>query len=233
MMRQTFLMQKKPIKKHYESKQLNIIQKTLQKIELSRGCLNNCPFCNVPTYFKTFPIPEIVRNNVQILDDAFLTRKDALNIIRDLGKIKLNGRCVRYEMLRGFEYRRMTQEIANKIRGAHFIKPRIAWDMAFTQQLLMKKAIYYLKKAGYAGRSIRVFMLVNWKIPYAECLKKLDLMKIWGVQVNDCCFDGGYKYTIPENWTTKEIKAIRKKCRKHNQMIIHGLDPEALRGWEK
>jgi len=26
-------------------------------------------------------------------------------------------------------------------------------------------------------------MICNWKIPYDECCRKLDLCKVWGVQI--------------------------------------------------
>ena len=59
-----------------------------------------------------------------------------------------------------------------------------------------------------------------------DCVRKLDLLKIWNVKVNDCCFDGGYRLAKPLQWKPEHIKKFRKMCRKHNQMIIHKLDPE-------
>ena len=80
--------------------------------------------------------------------------------------------------------------------------------------------------AGYAPRDLSVFMIVNWKIPYVECCQKLDLLKIWNVKVNDCCWDGGYAIAKPKYWTPEQIKKFRRMCRKHNQMVRFKIDPE-------
>jgi len=73
-----------------------------------------------------------------------------------------------------------------------------------------------------------VFIICNWKIDQAICLKKLDLLKVWRVQVADCYFDNQLSPNIkPEYWTEKEIKEFRHKCRKHNQLVNFGIDPEA------
>ena len=58
-----------------------------------------------------------------------------------------------------------------------------------------------LTKAGYRPRDIMVFMLCNWKIPYSECMKKLDLLKVWNVQVCDCYFDNQIKNIPPVYWS--------------------------------
>jgi len=47
-----------------------------------------------------------------------------------------------------------------------------------------------------------VFLLCNWKIPYSECLKKLDLLKVWNVQVCDCYFDNQIRNIQPVYWSS-------------------------------
>jgi len=51
-------------------------------------------------------------------------------------------------------------------------------------------------------------------------------MKVWNVKVCDCCYDGGYKHCTPEFWTGKELSEFRAECRKHNQLVNFGIDPE-------
>jgi hypothetical protein len=71
------------------------------------------------------------------------------------------------------------------------------------------------------------FIICDWQIPYEDCLKKLDLLKIWGVKVNDCWFDNVVSPNFQcKYWTLEQCKEFRKKCRKHNQMILFGIDPE-------
>lgn len=71
-----------------------------------------------------------------------------------------------------------------------------------------------------------VFMLVNWLVTRQECERKLDLLKIWRVQVCDCCYDGGYKTPAPNFWTAQDRSEFKRRCRKHNQMVRFGYDPE-------
>ena len=82
-------------------------------------------------------------------------------------------------------------------------------------------------RKGYISL-LSVFILVNWKTPYADCLKKLDLLKVWNVKVNDCCWDGGYKIAKPHYWELSQIKEFRRKCRKHNQLVRFKIDPELV-----
>ena len=84
-----------------------------------------------------------------------------------------------------------------------------------------------LVKAGYKPKEISIFMVCNWKISCLDNLVKLDLCKIWNVKVNDCWFDNQLSPNIkPIHWLSFEIKEFRRKCRKHNQMILFGIDPE-------
>jgi len=211
--------------------QYNVIKGDVQRIELHRGCpwADIHEYCYAPHISKVnkdFPIPEIIKNQVEILDMNFLARKDALNVIKKLGDIKVNGKVVYYELICGLDYRLLTQEIANAIKKSRFIKPRLAWDDSFNVQYKIKDAIMKLIKVGYKRNNVALFMIVNWRIPYIECLRKLDLAKVWNVKIEDCCYDGGYEVAIPEYWTLEEINDIRLKCRKHNQLVNFGIDPQ-------
>ena len=60
---------------------------------------------------------------------------------------------------------------------------------------------------------------------------KLDTLKIWNVEISDCCWDGGYKVALHGGcklyWTLEQIKRFRRESRKHNQMVnFDGIDPE-------
>lgn len=193
-----------------------------QQIELTNGCPNQCEYCEEEKRLTVFPIPEITKNYVHILDMNILYRPDALEVI-----MKLKKKGVKYELTSGIDFRRMTQEIANALKDSGFVKPRIAWDFGLNQQYKIKDAINRLKKAGYKAKEISVFILYNWKIPFEDCLIKLDLLKIWNIKVNDCCFDNQTSPNFkPIHWTLEQLKDFRKRCRKHNQMVLFGIDPE-------
>lgn len=210
----------------YDRPQYNMVIGEVQRIELHRGCPWGHEYCYEPPINEDFSIPELIKNEVQILDMNFLVRRDALEIIRELGAKRINGKTVRYEFVCGVDYRFLTQDIADSMKASRFLRPRIAWDGPFSEQMKIKDVVEKLVKAGYRRNEVSCFMIVNWRIPYAECLRKLDLLKVWNIKVCDCCFDGGYKVAVPVHWTLEEMRDIRLKCRKHNQLVLFGVDPQ-------
>lgn len=168
--------------------------------------------------------PEIPQGEelVQILDMNFLANPKYEDHL--VGCMEANNK--HYELICGVDWRLLTQDICNMLHNARFIKMRWAWDYTFSQQKKHQKVLSMLKKAGYRPEELSVFMIVNWKIPFVECCQKLDLLKVWNVKVNDCCWDGGYKIAKPVYWTPEQIKKFRKMCRKHNQLVRFKIDPE-------
>ena len=201
-----------------------------QWIRISEGCPNQCPFCaesfENPGY-KIYPIPEIVRNSVKIMDMNLLCKSEALNIIRKLGGKTVNNKVVYYELICGIDYRFLTPLIAEALKICRFKKIRLAWDFGFEFQKEIKAAITLLIKEGYKPNDITVFMICNWRIPYEENLKKLDLCKVWNVKVADCWFDNQLSPNIlPVHWSGEQIKTFRARVRKHNQLVNFKIDPE-------
>jgi len=203
----------------------NVIKGDRQRIELSRGCPHNCPFCYEPQELEVFPIPRIERNYVEILDMNFLYQPDVAKRIQALGKIRVNSKVIYYELVCGLDFSLLTLEIAKNLKQSRFVKIRMAWDWFLEDQYRIKDAIKMLLESGYKRADISLFMITNWTIPKSECEKKLDLMKIWNVKVCDCCYDGGYRHAIPERWTASELKEFRAKCRRHNLLVLFGIDP--------
>lgn len=198
----------------------------MQQIQLTRGCPNNCAYCYEPKEMEYFHLPVIKDNEVQILDMNFLANPKVKDHIKWLGEQRINNKVVRYELICGIDYRLMDQETADLLFKNRFIKVRWAWDYQFGLQYQMRDVFKMFVKAGYKPNSLSVFILVNWKIPYVDCVKKLDLLKVWNVKVNDCCWDGGYKLAKPVFWKPEHIKNFRAMCRKHNQLVNFKIDPE-------
>jgi len=203
---------------------------TEQWIRITEGCPHNCPFCYEPVEEKVFGIPKIVRNVVKIMDMNLLCKKEAMHIILELGKHRVNKKVVRYELICGIDHRFLLQEIAFDLKESRFQKIRLAWDWHYKDQFTIKDAIDKLLFAGYKPNDLMVFMICNWRIPYTENCKKLDLCKVWNVKVCDCYFDGQVSPNIvPIFWTDRQIKDFRRKVRKHNQLVNFKIDPQILR----
>jgi len=223
--RQTKLGEKEKI--NYSYGPYNKANDNEQWIRITEGCPNNCPYCYEPTEFKVFEIPEIIRNKVSIMDMNLICKPESLDIIKKLGEKRVNKKVVYYELICGIDYRFLTQELANALKNSRFKKPRIAWDWGLGEQYKIKDSVQYLIKAGYKPKEIMIFMICNWKIPYAWNIKKLDLCKVWGVKVCDCYYDNQTSPNIiPMYWKDKEIKDFRRKSRRHNQLINFGIDPD-------
>lgn len=198
----------------------------IQRIELHRGCPYNHDYCYEPVENEDFPVPEIKRNYVQILDMNILGRKSLFETLEQLSRIRVNKRVVYYEAVCGFDYRVLSLETTLALKKARFKRIRFAWDGSLKDQMKIKDAINLFLKANFSRKDLMLFMIVNWRIPREECERKLDLMKIWRVKVCDCCYNAGYRYAVPEYWTEKDIIEFRAKCRKHNQLVNFGIDPE-------
>lgn len=218
------------LEKPYSLGAYNKVGETEQWIRLTEGCPHHHEFCYEPQEIKVFSIPKIVRNKVKIMDMNLLCKPQAINIIRNLRIIsnhKVNHKVVYYELICGIDFRFLTLDIAEILFTARFKNMRLAWDFGFEDQYKVKDALDMLKKAGYAAKEISVFMVCNWRIPYETCLAKLDLLKVWNVKVNDCWFDNQLSPNIkPIYWTEQQIKDFRRRCRKHNQLVLFGIDPE-------
>lgn len=199
-----------------------------QWIRITEGCPNNCPYCYEPTEFKVFGIPEIVRNDVKIMDMNLLAKPEALSIINDLGSRKVNDRVVYYQLICGIDWRFLTQELADALHVNRFKKIRLAWDFGFAHQMKVKSAVEMLRKSGYKrADEVMVFMVCNWKTSFDVNMRKLDLLKVWRCQVSDCWFDNQLPPNVqPVHWTKEQIKVFRAMCRKHNHLVAFGIDPE-------
>lgn len=216
--------------KPYSKGEYNKFDDQEQWIRLSEGCPNGCPFCREGienTELKVFEIPEIVRRKVKVLDMNLLCHPEALEIIEELGRRKVDGRVIYYELLCGVDYRFLTQELASALKQARFQNIRIAWDFSFSLQKKIKEATNFLLNAGYSPKNIMIFLICNWKTSYEENLSKMDLCKVWNFQIADCYFDNQLSPNIkPIYWTEEQIKSFRARVRKHNQLVNFKIDPE-------
>lgn len=219
--------EKQGIRQSYSTGPYNKYNGIEQWIRISQGCPNQCPFCYEPKEEIVFGVPEIVRNKVKIMDMNLLSKMRALEIIKDLGRKRVNGKVVYYELICGIDYRFLSAEIAQALKQSRFKNIRLAWDYGLSDQYKILDAIRILLKAGYKTKDLMIFMICNWQIPYSVCFKKMYLCAVWGIKVADCYFDGQVAPRIkPLGWTAEEIHRFRAVVRKHNQYVRFGIDPE-------
>ena len=209
----------------------------VQWIEINRGCLRRCPFCYADPNYKTFDLPEITRNAVQIIGEGFLYDPDIKEKIRRLGNARVDGRVVHYGLSQGIDFRLLTKELAELLsknrfglinNKGHWSKGmRIAWDWGAEHEEQIRATIALLEVVGYRRRHISVFVLTNWRISYEVCLYKLEKLREWGVRIDDCTWNTTKREKTPHLWTKEELVNFRRKARKHNQLILfNGYDPE-------
>ena len=224
---QTRLQKDVHLRKPYSYGPYNKVRGKEQRIRITEGCPNNCPQCYEPTEIKVFGIPDIVRNKVSISDMNLLCKAESLSFIQDLGSRRVKDKVIYYELICGIDHRFLTQEIADALYQNRFKRMRLGWDGFYSDQIRIKSAIDKLVKAGYKRHDLMIFIICNYRIPYEECLLKLDLCKVWNVKVGDCWFDGQTAPDIePIGWTAEQIKDFRHRVRKHNQLVLFGIDPE-------
>lgn len=225
------MIEKRGIRQSYSTGPYNKFDDRQQWIRISQGCPNHCPFCYESQEKTWFGPPEIVRNDVHIMDMNLLSFPEAEDTISKLGLKRVDGKVVRYTLVCGLDYRFLNERIAEQLKASRFYDIRLAWDWWYSDQFKIEKAVRILTNAGFPLKEITVFMICNWEIPFAECIRKLELCKYWGVKIADCYFDGQLPPNVePIGWTAFQIKAFRHMVRKHNQLVRFHIDPE-LKEW--
>jgi hypothetical protein len=200
-----------------------------QRLRLGEGCPNRCKYCYSDPELISYNIPEIERNSVSIMDMNFLYNPKHKERIIELGRRRVGGKVVFYELICGIDWRLIDQETANLLKENRFVNIRFAWDYGLELQYKIKDCYDKLRKAGYNSKELMCFILCDWEIPFEECLLKLDTLKVWNVKVADSYFDN----VVPPNyqlnyWTMQECKLFRSLCAIHNHLITFGLyaDPQ-------
>jgi len=201
-----------------------------QWIELNRGCKRGCSFCYADPNYRVFDSPHIRANRVQIIGEGILYDPQIKEKFQALGNLKVEGHKIYYGLSQGVDFRLLDRETAvvmeqNRIgyingKGKWYKGMRFAWDLGLEQTELAHKTISLLEEVGFKKKSIQVFLLVNWKIPFSVCIEKLKLLREWDVKVDDCTYNTTKKEMKPIHWSFQELKDFRRMCRKHNQEIL-------------
>lgn len=198
-----------------------------QVTKITEGCPNSCSFC-FSGDFKVLGVPKFKRNRVLLTDENLLAHPQIEDVLRELSLVRLNGKVVYYEAICGFEKSRLTLDVCELLKKARFGNIRFAWDEKLTMksQTIAYATIKKLMSVGYAPEAISIFVLTNWEVGMRDCFKKMDLMKVWGVKINDCCYNCNYSDPVSEGWELEEIRKFRKGAREHNLVVKYKVFPE-------
>ncbi len=222
----------------------DLVDVDYQIIHSSRGCIRQCKFCGTykiePTFIPKKSIKDEIKSNKLIFyDNNFLANKYIENILDELTNATYNGKAVYSECQSGFDGRILTKELAERIKRARFLNPRIAWDNSFEEYKHIERQISYLVDAGYNPKDIYIFMVYNYEIPFEIMEEKRKKCFEWGVQIADCRYrplnqtydnynpymseQTDKDYFIHSGWTDKQIRWFRTNIRKQNICIRHGF----------
>ncbi len=216
-----------------------------QIIHTSRGCNRKCTFCGTWKIEPEFKCEEsirpfIKRRKLVFYDNNLLANPNIDKILKEICEYRMGrGYRLSCESQSGFDLRLLTAERAKLLKEARFANPRIAWDGPYKDWRKVRKAIGYLRKAGYHNTKIYIFMIYNCTLPYAEMKKKLEACRRWGVRVIDCRYrpldltEDGYRpgakpqskgeYYIHQGWKDWQVRRFRKAVRRQNIAILLGL----------
>lgn len=207
--------------------QVDFIKEGIQYIELNRGCKRLCKFCYADPNYKVFDIPIIRSNKVQIWGENILYDPNIKKKIIELGKQTVNNKKVYYGLGQGVDYRLINEDLIktlsnNRIglinnKGNWYKRIKIAWDLGINQEAKIKLTIDLLKDQRF--NFIIVFILLNYKVSFNDCIYKLAKIKQWGCGVDDCPHDCTKTRFIPTFWREKEYRLFRALCRDHNQNL--------------
>jgi len=213
----------------YHDEFYNVCRDDEQWIRLTDGCYRNCWNCYCPKEKKCYKTPEIIRNKIVFLDMNFLyAHNNPLEEIKKLGRIKVNKKVVYYDFYCGLDFTLLTKELAEELKKARFGRfnnkrrycngLRIAWDRGLKEQHIFKIMINMLKTVGY--KQIQIFMLVNGKISFNECVEKLKILKELRIEIADCWYNNQKRGSIKAiYWKQWECDLFGKLCRSHNVAI--------------
>ena len=212
-----------------------------QILHTQRGCHRRCKACGVyciepSMIFKDSIKDEVIKRKLVFYDNNLLLNPNIEKILRELIVLKSQKKIKSCESQSGFDGRILRKKpyLAEMLKRAGFIKPKIAWDGSVKSWKNRKKEVEMLKEY-WNGKEISVFMLYNHELSFDELENKRRFCWDWGVNVTNCryrpldqLFDyyhGKYKvqtdddYYIHPNWSHDLIKKFNQNVRRHNMCL--------------
>jgi hypothetical protein len=148
---------------------------------ITRGCINNCPFCLVPKkeglIYKHAELEEFWhgQTKLMLLDNALTDYKDASI---ELQRIIDNN--IRLDLTQGFNVRTLTQPIAELLSKIKLWKCNsqwhIAWDNIGEEEKILR-GIGILNDAGIKSYRLMCYVLVGFNTTLQQDLYRIEKLK--------------------------------------------------------
>ena len=203
-----------------------------QILHLVDGCKRRCEFCQGHNngVIIEYPFPIINDTKIDWIDTNVLMNPNLTDHLIKLREYQRKGLALKINLVQGIDYRTITNIHLLFLYDLHIKPLRFAWDWEYTTIKNIYSFVKQCNKIGYRRQDLQIFMIANWKIPFSECMKKLETLKYWNIQISDCYFPQGIKKLGKGFWPLDHVKRFRQLCRKHNQLCRHnGYDPEKYR----
>lgn len=185
----------------------------------SRGCKRNCTFCVVPKIEgqinsekqTILPFLNPLHTKAYFWDNNILAA-DNKDIILD----ELSRKDYQIDFNQGIDARLVTPELAQKLAKLHIPILHLAYDSK-SARAGVKRAIKYLKIAGFSGRRLVFYTLYNFKDTPQDFLERLRDLMNWGVVSYPMRFEplNSLKKNqyVSKNWTAELLEMIAKARR--------------------
>lgn len=148
---------------------------------LTRGCPNNCSFCQVSkkegrTSYKVANLSEFWRGqkHIKLLDPNLLACKDRIELLEQLRDSK-----AKVDFTQGLDARFITKEIALLLKSIKKDAVHFAFDLMENEKAIIKGLQLYAEICGTNSRSV-VYMLTNFNTNHKEDIYRVEKIKEMG-----------------------------------------------------
>jgi hypothetical protein len=201
----------------------------------TRGCVNHCPFCAVPTlepeYCGYYDLKKYVRaiekeygekRNLLLLDNNVLASKEFNRIIKDIKDLGFerdakasDGKRRYVDFNQGLDARLLTEPKAKLLSEIALRPARLAFDHIELMDLYCKKVKLM---ADYGVEHLSNFLLFNFKDKpedlYERIMINIDLneekdISIFSFPMKFVPLDAHDRSYVGENWTKKQLRSIQ------------------------
>lgn len=183
---------------------------------LTRGCPNNCPFCQVSKKeglitVRVANLTEFWRGqkNIKLLDANILACRERISLLKELAE---SGAWI--DFTQGLDARFVTEEIAELLKKIKIKMVHFAFDLMDNKDAIIKGLQTYKRICGGDERKNIVYMLTNFNTTIEEDLWRVKTIQECGYLPDIRIYR---KQTAPQ-----VLKALQRWC--NNRYLFRSCD---------